>query len=124
MRKVQMTATTSQPARCLRCGRTLTAPASVKASYGPTCRARIRAAALAAALDGFTTAQADKARELIADGGMVPTGHAGVWRAVGSDGAALYLAAPQACNCPAGLHGRACYHQAAARVLTATRKAA
>jgi hypothetical protein len=62
-------------ARCLRpgCGRKLTAPASVKAGYGPVCRARIRAAALAEAVKDFTAKQVEKARELIADGGLVPT---------------------------------------------------
>jgi hypothetical protein len=66
--------------RCLRCGRTLRAATSVKASYGPTCRARIRAAALAQALTDFTANQVDKARELITDGGLIPTNREGVRR--------------------------------------------
>ena len=113
-----------QPARCLRCGRSLRASASITAGYGPVCRARIRAAQLAAALRDFTADQAAKARELIADAGLVPTRHAGVYRAVSSDGTSTYLTHPAGCSCPAGLRGRRCYHMAAARVLTATGKAA
>ena len=110
--------------RCLRCHRPLRAARSIKAAYGPGCRARIRAAALAAALRDFTTAQIDKARELIADGGMVPTGFARVWRTVSTDGSAYYLSAPEACNCTGGRFGRRCYHSAAATILATTRKAA
>src|SRR5258707_1361523 len=66
-----MTATNRTGRRCLRCRRKLRAAASIAASYGPVCRARIRAAALAAALAEFTAAQVDKARELLADGGSL-----------------------------------------------------
>ncbi len=68
----------ASPVRCLRCGRALSATASVRTGYGPGCRARIRAAAVADALRDFTAAQVDKARELIADGAIVPTGFARV----------------------------------------------
>jgi len=113
-----------QPARCLRCGRALRAANSVAAGYGPVCRARIRAAQLAESLRDFTAAQVAKARELIADAGLVPTGHSGVYRAVSSDGTSTYLAHPAVCSCPAGVHGRRCYHMAAARMLAAAGKAA
>lgn len=119
-------------ARCLRCGRALRAATSVKASsYGPTCRARIRAVAVAEALTDFTANQVDKARELITDGGLIPTNRQGVYRAVSSRGGVIYLVtAAGQCNCTWALRsgrGAGCYHVAAARILEAskpTRKAA
>jgi len=112
--------------RCLRCRRGLTAAASVSAGYGPGCRARIRAAALAASPAEFTTAQVTRARELLADGGLIPTSRAGVYQSVSSDGATTYLTHRAGCTCPAGTlgNGRVCYHRAAARILGATGKAA
>lgn len=107
--------------RCLRCGRHLTAAASVGQGYGRACRARIIAAAKVTSLADWSKAQQDKAAELIGDKGIVPTGHAGVWRTVSSRGDAYYLTAETgACNCPAGLKGRRCYHGAAARILAAS----
>lgn len=116
---------TVSQAHCLRCGRKLTALASVAAGYGPVCRARIAAAALISkALDGFTDKQRDQVAELISDAGIVPTSRPGVFRTVSSRGDVTYLTHSAACNCPAGLRGRACYHTAAARLLNASRKAA
>lgn len=116
-----------QTAKCLRCGRTLRSASSVKASYGPVCRARIRAAALAEAVRGFAATQVEKARELIADGGLIPV-RGQIFRAVSSKGDTAYLvAATGQCNCPSGLRrGRAdtCYHVAAARMVAATGRAA
>jgi len=112
--------------RCLRCRRGLTAAASISAGYGPGCRARIRAAALATSSAEFTAAQVTRARELLADGGLIPTSRAGVYQSVSSDGAATYLTHRAGCTCPAGTrgNGRTCYHRAAARILGATGKAA
>ena len=111
-------------AKCLKCGRTRrfrTAAAAVKAApYGRICKARVLLAALNEAIRGFAQAQVDKARELIADGGLIPTTRRGVFRSVSSNGTDTYLTHSAACNCPAGLHGRLCYHLAAARILTAT----
>ena len=113
-----------QHTRCLRCGRNLRSAASVKASYGPVCRMRIRAAATAKAVAGFTAAQVDKARELISDGGLVPASRPGVFRAVSSTGDATYLTHSAGCNCPGGLRGRStCYHSLAARLVLAGRAA-
>jgi hypothetical protein len=116
-----MTSTAQPTARCLRpgCGRKLTSAKSVATGYGPVCRARIRAAAMAEAVKGFAAAQIDKARELIADGGIIPTNRPGVFRAVSSKGDETYLTHRDVCNCPAGLRARPCYHLAAARILTA-----
>jgi hypothetical protein len=70
-------------------------------------------------LPGFTQEQADKARLLLADGGLVPSGHPGVWWVASSSGELRYLAHADACNCPAGLHDRRCYHSAAVRLIEA-----
>lgn len=105
--------------RCLRCGRRLTR----SVGYGPTCRARIRAAEQAAHLADFTAAQVDKARELLADGGLVPTTREGVFRSVGSDRVTVYLTHLGGCTCAAGRHDRLCYHRAGVRILEAARPA-
>jgi hypothetical protein len=112
--------------RCLRCRRALSAAASVSAGYGPGCRARIRAAALTASPAEFTAAQIARARELLADGGLIPTSRAGIYQSVSSDGAAVYLTHGAGCTCPAGArgNGRTCYHRAAAWILAAPGKAA
>ena len=112
--------------RCLRCRRALTAAASISAGYGPGCRARIRAAALPTSSAKFTAAQITRARELLADGGLIPTNHAGVYQSVSSDGGTTYLTHRAGCTCPAGIRGNGwtCYHRAAAGILSATGKAA
>lgn len=105
---------------CIRCGRKLTARASVARQMGRGCRAIVRAAALAEALKGFTEAQAEKAVQLIADGGIVAI-REGIYRVAASAGDAFYMvAATGNCNCPAGLRSKACYHFAAARVMAAS----
>lgn len=113
-------------ARCLRCGRVLRAASSVAAGAGRWCRAKIRAAAVAELLKGFTAAQVEKARDLIADGGLVPTRHRGVFEAVSSDGARTYKAHSATCTCPWGLRGKAkaCAHSLAVRIVLASGKAA
>ena len=106
-------------AHCLRCGRKLRATASITRGYGPGCAARIAAAAKLTALAGYTADQIAKARELIEDGGITRI-RRGIYRAASSDGTKTYLvAATGQCNCPAGLRGRACYHVATARIVSA-----
>jgi hypothetical protein len=105
--------------RCRGCGRRLTAPASVAAERGRRCRARLRDAA---AVAGAGAEQVAKALELIADGGIVPTSHAGVFRTVGSKGDVIYLTHSNACTCPSGLHrltASICYHSLAVRIILA-----
>lgn len=101
---------------CLRCGRRLTATASQARGYGRGCAAKVRHAA--ADLAGFKPAQITAARELIEDGAIVPL-RGSVFRAVSSDGSALYLTHPTNCSCPAGLRSAPCFHTAAARLLLA-----
>lgn len=116
-------------AKCLRCGRTRTfrTPEAAKAAggYGRVCAMRVRLAAAAEAVKGFAAAQVEKARELIADGGLIPV-RTGVFRAVSSKGDATYLTHPQTCSCAAAKRGRAtpCYHSLAARLIVASGKAA
>jgi hypothetical protein len=120
-----MSNTDAHTTSCLRCGRVLRSQKSRAAGYGAWCAAKIRAAALAEAVRGFTAAQIDKARELITDGGLIPTSRPGVFRAVSSKGDASYLAHSAACSCPGGLRSRsACYHSLAVRVVMASGKAA
>jgi len=105
---------------CLRCERAYRRGAALR-------RARIRAAAKAEAVKDFTPVQVEKAEELIADGGLVPTTRGGVYRAVSSKGDVTYLVtADGVCNCAWALRsGRAagCYHVAAARIIEAAKPA-
>ena len=114
---------TKHTAKCLKCGRVRhfrSAEAAAKAApNGRVCQMRIRLAAITEAVRDFAAAQVDKARELIADGGLIRTGHPGVFRAVSSRGDETYLVHRAACNCPAGLRARLCYHRAAAAIVTA-----
>ena len=120
---MRKTETQESTAKCLRCGHRIRAASSIAAKYGPVCRARIRLAAINEAVKGFAAAQVEKARELISDGGLIPTGRPGIFRAVSSKGTDRYLVHSAVCNCPAGLHGRLCYHVAGARILVAAGKA-
>ncbi len=113
----------TRTAKCIACGRTRhfrTAQAAAKAApAGRICRMKARIAAMAQAVKGVAEAQVDKARQLIADGGIVAI-RPGVFQAVSSKGDATYLTHPQTCNCPAGLRGRSlCYHSLAARIMVA-----
>ena len=124
---MNMTNEMPHTAKCLNCGRVRhfrSAAAAERAKpAGRVCAMRIRLAAMTEAVKGFAAAQVEKAREAIADGAFVPTGHHGVFAAVSSNGVDRYLTHSAACNCPAGLRGRQCYHLAAARILTVTGKA-
>jgi hypothetical protein len=114
------TKTTGQENHCLRCGRKLTK----STGFGPTCARKIRAAAVEAAKADFTEAQAEKAAELIADGGITLQAP-GLYVAVSSKGDTTYATDGHSCTCPAGAKDRRCYHELAAVILTiASRPAA
>lgn len=115
------TTTAALDTKCTRCGRKLTSAKSIAAGYGPTCKAKIAAAAAKIViLARFKAAQVAKAEELIADGGIVAIRARRVFRAVSTSGTGTYLTAPQACNCAAGLKAKhACYHRIAATILAA-----
>ena len=109
------TDTHSHEARCLRCGRKLTASAAK--GYGPTCARKIRAAAIDAAKADYSDAQQAKAEELIADGAIVQMAP-GLFEVVSSNGTDHYATDGASCSCPAGAKDRRCYHRLAATVLT------
>lgn len=111
-----MTSTTT--AKCQGCGRTLRAAKSLALGRGPRCLAKIRKAEKVVTLDDYKPRQIEQARELIEDGAIVPLRRR-VFLTVSSDGTETYLTAPEACNCPAGLNNRRCYHRAAAIIVTA-----
>ena len=109
-------ATTHHHTNCLRCGRTLTSTNSRATGYGPKCAAHIRRAAVDTS--DYKAHQVESARELIADGAIVPL-RSVVFIAVSTDGTETYRTAPTTCSCPAGLKGSRCYHTLAARLLLA-----
>lgn len=123
---IPQTISAYQPTHCTRCHRVLRSAASVAAKAGRWCAAKIRAVQTAALLKGFTAAQVEKARELIADGGLVLTTRLGVFRSVSSDGQRSYLSYSATCSCPWGLRGKAkaCAHSLAVRIVLASGKAA
>lgn len=80
---------------------------------------------LQADVEGYKSFQLDKARQLIEDGGIVPSlRRPGIWTVASSDGTTTYLVHRDVCSCPAGQRGRACYHRAAVALLSAVRTAA
>ncbi|WP_141576058.1 DUF6011 domain-containing protein [Actinomadura sp. WMMA1423] len=111
-------ATTTKTANCLGCRGLLTARRSVLRGYGDRCWAKKRREDAARAA-GFKPAAITKAKDLIADGAILPL-RGRVFQVVASNGIDRYLTAPEACNCPAGLRGKhGCYHRAAATLLAA-----
>jgi hypothetical protein len=74
-------------------------------------------------LTDYKPFQIDRARELIEQGGILPTSRPGIWTAVSSDGTTTYLVHAATCTCPAGQKGRACYHRAAVAILNAAKSA-
>ncbi|MFC4060190.1 hypothetical protein ACFOWE_17940 [Planomonospora corallina] len=106
-------------AHCLRCGRPFRSPKTDL--YGRRCASRLRAAASVTRLDDYSEAQIAKAREAIEQGGVIATRRPRLWTAVSSDGSTTYLAAREACTCPAGARGVRCYHRAAVAILTTAR---
>lgn len=120
-----ITAPAAAEGRCLapNCGRKLTDPKSVALGYGPKCAAKVRAAAKTADLSAWTPAQVEQARELIEDGGVVPSSREGVFHTVSADGTETHLTHPAACNCTSGLkthQPRPCYHRCAVVIVLAT----
>ena len=114
-----ITSTETRP-RCLapRCGRILRSAKSVSLGYGPVCARKIRKAAEDEVFAGASPKVAEKARQLIADKGIVPARRPGVYEAVSLDGARVYRCTARACTCEAGCRGKYdCNHELAARAL-------
>jgi excisionase family DNA binding protein len=79
---------------------------------------------LTADLTDWKPAQIERARDAIEQHAILPTSRPGIYTAVSSDGSTTYLAHASGCTCPAGQHGRTCYHRCAVQILNATRAAA
>jgi hypothetical protein len=104
--------------RCSRCDRPLRSAASIAAGIGPICARAARVAAT-----GFSADQLDAAREVIGLGGVAHTsgrGAARVYAVAGSRGDTYSTSAAGECSCPAGTHGRRCYHLAAVALYAGT----
>jgi hypothetical protein len=105
--------TTEAPAKCRRCKRhALRTPASRAAGIGPRC------AAIEAAFDGLSDKQADKARQLIVDGGVTRTSRKGIARVPSDETGEHYLTSVTGhCTCAWGIRRKSasvktCYHVA------------
>jgi hypothetical protein len=99
-------------AKCLNpgCGRKLTASKSVDRMLGPVCQRKLDRK-MAAALQEFKPETVRKALAAISDGRFtVEPGSVSCW---GSDDVTRYQGITRyTCPCPAGEHGRKCYHRA------------
>jgi hypothetical protein len=110
------TGTEARTAKCRRCKRVLRTAPSIAAGIGPRC------AAIEAAFDGLNVKQQDKARELVADGGITRTAHNGVCRVTAADGSEQHLTSVNGnCTCAWGLRRKTastkpCYHVGAVRL--------
>jgi Family of unknown function (DUF6011) len=111
------TDTTQNVHRCLSCGRPIRSAESIAAGRGSGCRAKIRRAQREADLSAWTDAQVESARELIEDGGIVPTAKPGVFRTVSTRGDAVYMTSAHWCGCPAK---KECYHRAGVVIVLAS----
>ena len=109
--------------RCLRCHRVLKSARSVVAMLGRGCAAKIRQAARETALEGLNEKQRDKALEIVADGGAVPSNREGVWHVTSGDGSQAYLTTGDGhCTCKWGLRRvsaetKVCAHVGAVRLV-------
>lgn len=103
---------------CARCGRKLTAKASLTRGVGRYCASKIRAKA-AQTVNAHKPASVAKALALIADAGIIKPARGTFWTTVSSDGRTTYRTDTQSCTCQAGVNGRECYHKVAVRLLAA-----
>ncbi|GAB3156341.1 hypothetical protein GCM10027258_62610 [Amycolatopsis stemonae] len=108
--------TTAHTAKCKRCGRTLRSLDSIARGRGRHCERLYRQEQAAKLiLAAYTDVQVEKVKQLLADGGIARVDRT-TFLAVASNGVDRYevSTAHATCTCPAGAHGRACYHLAAA----------
>jgi Family of unknown function (DUF6011) len=109
--------TTPETVKCRRCKRALTSASSIAARVGPRC------AAIEAATEGLNAGQAEKAIELVADGGVAKV-RDGVYRVCSGDGESAYLTALTGqCSCAWGLKRTSAAKKACAHVAAAILKA-
>lgn len=110
------TSTQQTTTKCIRCGRTLRAAASIAKGMGKGCAAKIRKAA--ADLNAYKTHQVESARELIEDQGIAHIRN-GIFATVSTDGERIHRSTTDHCTCHAGLKNRTCFHTAAVRMFVA-----
>lgn len=114
------TGTAAQLHRCERCHRPLTDQASVARGVGRTCAKRIRQAAVLAQIPTVTGTQVAKATELIELHAATRRQRGRqVFDVISTRGDARYTTTPDTCTCPAGEHGRFCYHRLAVALIAA-----
>ena len=122
-----MSETQTPTANCIRCGRVLRSLKSVSARMGRTCKAKVKAAAVATVKARYAHKPhlVAKAEEAIEAGGVIQL-RGKVCEVAGSKGA-KYLSHPAACNCKAGLKSAnpyLCHHRIVADIFIASRTAA
>jgi len=117
-REATMTTTdTTETVKCSRCHRPLTSASSIAAEIGPRC------AAIKAATKGLNDKQAEKAIELVADGGVIRV-RKGVYAVASGEGEASYLTALTGqCTCAWGLKRSSATKKTCAHVGAAILKA-
>ena len=98
---------------------TATATRPYGARYAAQVRGAVALAAGIAGRFGYSVEQIEKAGQLLADGGVIPTPHHQVFRTVSSDGQRRYLTTASYCSCRRGEFELPCYHRAAVEILTA-----
>ena len=117
-----MTSTTdtgheAETVKCRKCQRPLRSASSVAAKIGPRC------AAIEAATEGLNAKQAEKALELVADGGVVKI-RKNVFAVAAGEGEGHYLTALTGqCNCAWGLKRTSAEKKTCAHVGAAILKA-
>jgi len=120
--------TSTETRKCLGgCGRTLRSAEAVARGYGSRCWAKIRKAAKQADLSAWTPQQVEQARELIEDGGVVPSTRPDVFHTVSTDGTEVHRTAEHGCNCTNGLkthQPRPCFHRCAVAIVLASQASA
>jgi hypothetical protein len=105
-----MSNTTEQATKCRRCHRVLRSATSCVLGIGPRC------AAIEAAFDGLSDKQADKARQLIIDGGVTRTSRKGIARVPSDETGEHYITSVTGhCTCAWGIRRKpagtkTCYH--------------
>jgi Ni,Fe-hydrogenase III small subunit len=104
--------TTAHTTKCRRCHRVLRSATSCVLGIGPRC------AAIEAAFDGLSDKQADKARQLIVDGGVTRTSRKGIARVPAEATGEHYITSVTGhCTCAWGIRrksatAKTCYHVA------------
>lgn len=96
--------------KCKRCDRALKDPKSIERGRGPVCERKYRAA-VEEASKLTSEAQVVKAVKLVAAGSVQPNESDSFYTISTQNG--IWRTDRSLCTCPAGQHGRICYHRVA-----------